>query len=127
YAVNDREFDVRIIHSDLLHYRSLGKTDADNQVKILFRECPHRRFDRCRISRFDVVKTDVQILFGAFDAFPRGGIERPVVLSADVENDADACRTTFAALFDRSAAGCRKNSRGYYKKQQCSGHKTSET
>src|SRR5690606_32074706 len=41
HAVNDREFDVRIIDRDLLHDRTLGKAYADDQIEILFGKGTH--------------------------------------------------------------------------------------
>ena len=39
---------------------------------------------------FDISKKDTKLILGSFDAVPRGSVERFVILSADVENDANA-------------------------------------
>src|SRR5829696_6745943 len=95
--VDDRELDVGIIGRDSFEYRALCKADTDDQIKTLFRVRAHRGFDRRGTSRFDVVEADRHVSLSTLDAFPGGGVERPVVLSAYVEDDTHLHLTAFAS------------------------------
>src|SRR5258708_6214313 len=95
-TIDDRKFDVWVVGRHLLHDRALCKADSDDKVKILLGKGPHRRFDRRRITRFDIVKTYVKIMLGPLYAFPRGRVERAVILAADVKNDAYSYLAAFA-------------------------------
>src|SRR5438445_7792393 len=90
YTVDDRKFDIRVIGRHLLHDRPLGKPDADYQVEILLGKSTHRRLDRCRIARLDIIEADIKIILCAFYAFPRSSVERAVIFAANVKNNADA-------------------------------------
>ena len=90
-AVDDRELNVRIILRDLLDDRRLRETDADDQIVVAFGKRAHRRFDRVRSAGLDVAQDDRQIFRRrACTPSPRRGIERTIVLAADVEDDSDA-------------------------------------
>jgi hypothetical protein len=102
-AVDDGEADVRIVARDDLHDRTLREADADDEVIAALRERAHRRLDRRRVPGLDVAEHDPEgrpsagrpavrqhSCFGALDPCPGRGIERPIVLAADVEDDADA-------------------------------------
>src|SRR6478672_648781 len=99
-SVDDREFDIRIIGRNLLHDRSLCKSDPDNEVETAFGECTHSRFDRGRVSRFNVVQTYVHVLLGALYAFPCSSVERTIVLAANIEHDADLYIAAFTFRLD---------------------------
>src|SRR5215510_73814 len=45
YAVDDREFNVWIVASHVVHDRRLGETNSDDQVVATFGKGTHRRFD----------------------------------------------------------------------------------
>ena len=104
HTVDDGKFDVRIVVRDSLHYRTLSKANADYQVEVPFGECTHCRFDRGGIAGFDVVEANIQVLFGLLYALPGSRVERPVVLAADVENDADLCIAAFALCISANTA-----------------------
>src|SRR2546423_584936 len=89
-AVNDGEVDVRVVLRHNVHYGCLGEADADDEVVAALGERAHRRLNRDGVAGLHVAQHYRDILRGALDALPRGGVERAVVLAADVEDDADA-------------------------------------
>src|SRR5215211_4637777 len=103
-AVDDSEFDIRIIVCHSLHDRPLGKTDSDYQIEIPFGKRPHRRLDRGWIARFDVVKTDVQLFLRPLHAIPCRRVERTVILPSNVEHDADPRTAALSFCVSTSSA-----------------------
>src|SRR5215213_6183075 len=88
-AIDNGELDVRIILRHLLHDRRLRETHSDDQIEISFSKRAHRRLNRVRRAGFNVTQDNRQIFGRALHAFPRRRIERAIVLSADVKNNAD--------------------------------------
>src|SRR6185503_4573169 len=88
-AVDDGELNVRIVFRDALHDRRLCKSNTDDEIEISLGESAHRGFDCVWCTGFDIAQDYRKILCGTLHTFPRRGIERSVVLSADVENDSD--------------------------------------
>src|SRR5215213_2318898 len=88
-AVDDCELNVWVVFRYLLHDRRLCKTNSDDQIEITFGEGAHRGLDGVGCAGFDIAQDDWQILRGALHTFPGGGVERAIVLSADVKDDAD--------------------------------------
>src|SRR5215216_5376010 len=88
-AIDDRELNVRVVFRNLLHDRGLGETNSDDQIEVPFGERAHSRLDGVWRAGFDIAQDDWQILRGALHTFPGSSVERPIVLSADVKDDAD--------------------------------------
>src|SRR5262249_20483880 len=80
---------LRVILRHVFQDRPLRESDAGDQVVAILRERPQRRPHWRRMPRFDVAQEDREILFRAQYAGVGGGVERAVVLAADVEDDAD--------------------------------------
>ena len=90
---------IRIIARNRLHDRALRKANTDDQIVVALSKRPHCRFDRNRIAGFDIAQDYIhsrlaaarlavgeEAGFGAFHARPGGGIERTIVLTADVKD-----------------------------------------
>src|SRR5262249_20851480 len=65
------------------------ESDAGDQVVSVLRKHPQRGLDRSRITRFDVAQDNREVLLRAQYADIRRGVERTVVLAADVKDDSD--------------------------------------
>jgi hypothetical protein len=101
-AVDDREVNLRIIPGDRVDDGGLGEADADDQIEAALGERADCRLDVDRRARLDVSEQDAERRFPACGAVgqpaglgaphtgPRGCVERAIVLTADVEDDADA-------------------------------------
>src|SRR6478609_90544 len=88
-AIDDREFDIRVVIRHLLHDRSLSKSDPNDQVEASLGKSAHRGFDRGWISRLDIVQANVHVFLRTLHTFPCRGIKRPIVLAADIKHDTD--------------------------------------
>src|SRR4030095_13622706 len=101
-SINDRKMDIGIVIRDALHDRALRKADSNNQIVAALGKRAHGGLDRNWIARFNVANHNVQrrlattslsiwlrSRFGALNSRPGGGVERAIVLSAYIENDAD--------------------------------------
>src|SRR5215510_2767573 len=89
HRVNQHEMEPRVILRHFFQDRPLGEPHAGNEVVAVLSESPQRRLDRGRVARLDVAQDDREIFFRAQYARVRGGVERAVILAADVEDDAD--------------------------------------
>src|SRR4030095_8974635 len=81
--------DVRIILRDLLHDWRLRKPNSDNQIVVSCGKRTHCRLDGVRCSWFDIAQDNRQVFRCTLYSLPRGGVERPVVFTTDVEDDAN--------------------------------------
>src|SRR5215208_196013 len=88
-AIDDRELNVWVVFGDLLHDWGLSKANSDDQIEIAFGEGAHRGFDGVWCTGFDIAQDDWEIFRGTLHTFPGSGVKRAIVLSANVENDAD--------------------------------------
>src|SRR5580765_8300142 len=90
HAVDDGKLYVRKVGRDLLHDRTLRKANSDHQIKVPFCKGTHRRFDRGWIAGLNIVQANAEVLFRTFYPFPRGRVERTVVLTAYIKDDPNA-------------------------------------
>src|ERR1043165_2103228 len=89
FTIDDGELNVWIVLGDLFHDRSLGKTDADDEVEVALSKRAHRWFDRVRSAWFNVAQNDREIPGRLLHAFPRSSVEGSIVFAADIEDDSD--------------------------------------
>src|SRR6266571_7442243 len=108
---------IRIILRDGLHDRTLRKADTDYKIVTALGERAHRRLDRDGIAGLHVANNYIQrrlaaaclavgkhACLGALHSVPRRSIERTIVFSADVKNDADANLAGIVGAVSRAIA-----------------------
>ena len=108
----------RIVLRDRLENRRLREADADDEVVLALGKRAHRGLDVDRRARLDIAHDDAEARLsavgavrqraglGALHPVPCRGVERTVVLAADIEHDAGLGRRRIA---DRVASeGCRR-------------------
>src|SRR6266508_2666590 len=120
-AVDYRKANVGIVLSYEFNDWSLRETDADDEVVIPFGEGAHGRLDRGGIAGFNIAQDDWQWRLAATRAVgpfaglrtlrpgPRGRIKRPVILTADIENNTYPNLRFVVGAIARSITGGAKN------------------
>src|SRR5215216_3520514 len=115
HAVDDGELNVWIVFRNLFHDRRLRKTNADDQIEIPFSERAHGGFDGVGSARLDVTQNDRQIACGTLHTFPGSSVERPIVLSTDIKNNADFY---LRRIFGSGASGAARERQRYQHDQK---------
>src|SRR3954451_10051249 len=99
--IHNGKANVWVILRHTFHDGSLREADTDDEVKTSFSEGTHRGFNRGWIPWLNVAQNDVHrglvtalavgplARLGTLHAGPRRRVERPIVLAANIENDAD--------------------------------------